>query len=71
LKHSPDIARTMRLARHLHDLGPRPVYEALVAVEAGGDLLTVLEQYERLSADLMQAMGARELRAPALWELPQ
>jgi hypothetical protein len=33
-------ARRMRLCAHLHAAGPRPVLEALLAVESGGHSMT-------------------------------
>jgi hypothetical protein len=38
-------AQRRRLCAHLHSSGPRPVLEALLAVEAGQDLDEVLEDF--------------------------
>ncbi len=40
--------RRQRAAEHLHNLGPRPVLEALVEVEAGADLDHVLADFAQL-----------------------
>ncbi len=37
--------RRQRAAEHLHNLGPRPVLEALVEVEVGADLDRVLADF--------------------------
>ena len=51
-------SRRQRLARHLHQCGPRPVLEALLAVEAGQRLDEVLEDFARLQPEIYQAVGA-------------
>ncbi len=45
-----------RAAARLHDLGPRPVLEALIAVAAGGDLDDVLADFARLDPDIVHAL---------------
>ena len=40
--------KRQRQAPHLHDAGPRPVLEALIAVAAGADLDDVLADFARL-----------------------
>jgi uroporphyrinogen-III synthase len=51
-------ARRRRLSEHLHSAGPRPVLEALIAVEAGQSLDAVLEDFGRIPADIYRAIGA-------------
>jgi hypothetical protein len=51
-------ARRQHLAAHLHDCGPRPVLEALIAVDAGTPIDEVLEDFGRLPPALYRAMGA-------------
>lgn len=53
--------KRQRQARHLHDAGPRPVLEALLAVQAGADLDEVLADFARLPVELYRMMGADEL----------
>lgn len=56
----PD-SRLRRLARHLHLLGERGVYELLRGVIAGRDPIASLEAYERLDPDILEALGADRL----------
>jgi hypothetical protein len=56
----PD-ARLRRLARHLHLLGERPLYELLREVLAGRDPVASLEAYGRLDPDILEALGADRL----------
>ena len=49
--------RRQRAAEHLHGLGPRPVLEALVEVEAGADLDSVLADFARLDPEVVTALG--------------
>ena len=51
-----DLKRQRQVAR-LHSLGPRPVLEALVEVEAGVDLDRVLAAYARLDLEVVIALG--------------
>jgi hypothetical protein len=51
-------ARRQYLVAHLCDCGPRPVLEALIAVDAGTPLHEVLEDFGRLPPALYRAMGA-------------
>lgn len=46
---------------HLCSLGPRPVLEALLAVEAGSDLDDVLKSYDRADSAVYRAVGADRL----------
>ena len=51
-----DLKRQRQVA-HLLSLGPRPVLEALVEVEAGADLDRVLADYARLDLEVVIALG--------------
>jgi hypothetical protein len=51
-------ARRRRLCAHLHSAGPRPVLEALIAVESGQPLDDVLEDFGRIPADIYYVLGA-------------
>jgi hypothetical protein len=53
--------RRQRLVSHLHDAGPRPVLEALLAVEAGAQLDQVLEDFARVPISIYRAVGASDL----------
>ena len=57
-------ARRMRLCAHLHSAGPRPVFEALLAVESGQDLDAVLEDFGRFPAGVYHAVGASHFPKP-------
>ncbi len=57
--------RRQRAAEHLHDLGPRPVLEALAEVQAGADLDRVLADFERIDAETVAALGADKF-----WPMP-
>ena len=49
--------RRQRAAEHLHNLGPRPVLEALVEVEAGADLDCVLADFAQLEPETVSRLG--------------
>lgn len=53
-KHSP---RRQHLARHLHELGPRAVFLALLDVEAGRPLDDVIESFGRVHPSLSRWAG--------------
>ena len=53
--------KRQRQARHLHDAGPRPVLEALLAVQGGADLDAVLADFARIPVSTYHAIGANEL----------
>jgi hypothetical protein len=55
--------RLQRLARQIHALGERPLYECLLELERGADLLPTLERYGRLApfAEFIAAQGGRNL----------
>lgn len=46
------------MVQHLHRLGPRALGEFLVSVDCGGDVAIMLEQYQRLTPDMLVALGA-------------
>ena len=54
-----------RAAEHLHDLGPRPILEALIEVEAGADLDRVLADFARLDPETV-----RQLDGDKFWPAP-
>ena len=59
--HPLDLVRIHRGAAHLHDLGQRPLGEALVELaEHGGPaaVLAVLDRYGRLTPAMVRAAGA-------------
>ena len=54
--------RFRRQVDHLHRLGPRPVGECLLQLVGTNDdahaaLIILLEQYQRLDADVVEALG--------------
>jgi hypothetical protein len=57
-------ARRRHLSAHLHSAGPRPVLEALLAVESGQDLDAVLEDFGRIPAGIYHAVGASSFPKP-------
>ena len=59
-------ARRIRLSTQLHAAGPRPVLEALLAVESGQPLDDVLEDFARVPADIYHAVGASHFTKPFL-----
>jgi len=59
-------ARRIRLSAHLHAAGPRPVLEALIAVDSGQPLDDVLEDFARIPADIYRAVGASYFNKPFL-----
>ncbi len=70
--HSGQIAaeivaspRRQRGAEHLHNLGPRPVLEALAEIEIGADLDRVLADFERIDAETVAELGADKF-----WPVP-
>lgn len=56
----PD-ARLRHLARRLHALGERPLYELLRELAAGADLIERLEVYADLPGDLIAAFNGDRL----------
>ena len=57
--------RRQRAAEHLHNLGPRPVLEALAEVEAGAELDHVLADFERIDAEMVAGLGGDKF-----WPVP-
>lgn len=53
--------RLRHLARRLHELGERPLYELLAELDKGAPLGPRLERYAELSADIVNALGADQL----------
>jgi hypothetical protein len=60
---SVSAPRLQRLARQIHALGERPLYECLLELERGADLLPTLERYGRLApfATFIAENGGRDL----------
>ena len=61
--------RRQRRAKHLHGLGPRPVLEALVEVEAGAELDRVLADFARLDPKMVRQLGGDQFWQPPLREV--
>ncbi len=61
--------RRQRAAEHLHNLGPRPVLEALAEVEAGSDLDRVLADFERIDAETVRQLGGDKVWPAPLREV--
>jgi hypothetical protein len=59
--YSNRSAKRQRLIAHLHEAGPRPVFEAMLAMEAGESLDDVLQDFARIPVETYQAVGASEL----------
>ena len=58
-----------RLVLHLHRCGPRPVLEALLALEAGQPLDDILEDFGRIPPHVYQAVGADHLALKYLFSV--
>jgi hypothetical protein len=54
-------SRRQHLVQHHHAAGPRPVFEAMLELEAGRDLDQVLERYAEIPASVYHAIGADRL----------
>ncbi len=63
--------RRHRAAEHLHNLGPRPVLEALVEVEAGADLDRVLADFAQLEPETVSRLGGDRFPALPIYEVRQ
>lgn len=59
----PDI-RLQQLARRVHELGPRPLYELFRELVAGADPTSRIEVYAGLNAEIIQAFGGDRLVGP-------
>ena len=62
--------RRQRAAEHLHRCGARTVYEALLEVERGEPLDTVLERYARLTPEILRATGSDRFAVEAPMRVP-
>ena len=51
-------ARRQRLCKYLHAAGPRPIMEALIAVENGQPLDDVLEDFARVPSSFYRILAA-------------
>ena len=54
-------ARLRHLAKRLHDLGARPVFEYLREILAGRDPIARLEVYACLDPDVVSALGGDQI----------
>ena len=61
--------RRQRATEHLHNLGPRPVLEALVEVEAGADLDRVLADFAQLEPKTVSRLGGNRFPPMPLREV--
>ncbi len=59
-----------RRIEHLHSLGPRAVGELLYEVAEGEDLDRALGAYERITPDLLKALGGDRFPSAPLHEIP-
>jgi hypothetical protein len=59
-----DRVRLKYLARRLHALGPRPLFDYLNKVERGYPLREHLEAYARLDPGVVAALGATQFGPP-------
>jgi hypothetical protein len=59
-------ARLRYLAARIHPLGERPLFELFREVEAGSDLLPVLERYSKLEplTEFISDLGGHRLPPP-------
>jgi hypothetical protein len=62
-KSGIDAARLRHLARHLHALGERPLYELMRELVAGADPVARLEAYCRIDPAILAALGGVTLPA--------
>jgi len=54
-------ARLRRLARRVHRLGERPLYELFPELAAGADPIERIERYAALPPDFIAAFGGAEM----------
>jgi hypothetical protein len=61
------LSRLQYLARKIHGLGPRPLYELLCELADGAELASALERYARLGplAGFVAGLGGDQLPPPA------
>jgi len=53
--------RLRRLARKIHALGPRPLYELLAEIDAGANFRDRVEVYARLDPNIVRVLGGSDL----------
>jgi hypothetical protein len=58
--------RACRLAERVHSLGVRPFLELLCEIGEPEDVLIALERFSKLNPEIVRALGADRLPAPAL-----
>jgi hypothetical protein len=51
-------AQIKHFVEHLYCLGPRPVFEALCAIEGGAGVIEILRDYSRLDLAVVAFLGA-------------
>ena len=59
--HNERNEKRQRQVAHLYAAGPRPVLEAFLAIDAGGDIDTVLTDFARVAVSTYHMLGANEL----------
>jgi hypothetical protein len=59
--HNKRNVKRQQQVAHIYAAGPRPVLEALIAVEAGQDLDEVLADFARVPVSTYHMLGANEL----------
>jgi hypothetical protein len=62
----PPDERLRRLARQLHRLGERPLYEFLAELAAGADPIERLEVYSRIDPEILRLHGGNNLPRSAV-----
>ena len=62
----PEIRLQHHLARRVHALGERPLFELLKELLAGADPLARIEAYAEIDADLVHALGASDFWPPTV-----
>ena len=71
---TPEDLRFQRNVQRLHDLGPGPLLYALREIGQRHSIATTVErtveQYAQLDADVVHALGANELPALPIHEMP-
>ena len=65
IRHNSSDARLQHLARRVHALGARPLYELFRELLAGADPLARIERYGALDADIVCALGGSDFPPPA------
>jgi hypothetical protein len=62
--------RLRHLAGRVHRLGPRPLFELMCELAGGADPITQFENYAKLDADFIRAMGGDVMPPPAILVRP-